>query len=153
MLWRNDYSNFFESPGDYFTTIGIASFAYDQRGFGRGAGRGSWAEINQYTRDLVEFTLLILDHYPGVPLYLLGESMGAAVIIVAMTGVSPPIADGVILSSPAVWSFGTIPWYQRAGLCWPATPLHGCICRARACISSHRIICKCSMRLFMTLSW
>lgn len=64
MLWRNDYSNFFEIPGDYFTTIGIASFAYDQRGFGRGAGRGSWAEINQYTRDLVEFTLLIRDRYP-----------------------------------------------------------------------------------------
>ena len=32
----NDYSNFFQQPGNYFKLQNIACYAYDQRGFGRG---------------------------------------------------------------------------------------------------------------------
>ena len=48
---------------------------------------------------------------PRVPLYLLGESMGGAVAVVAMTGESgtrPPDVDGVILAAPAVWGRSTM---------------------------------------------
>lgn len=112
----NDYSNFFTGPGSYLKNFGIASYAYDQRGFGSAPEPGSWAKIRVYTRDLSEFTELVRNRHPEVPLYLLGESMGAAEIIVALTSERPPHADGVILSAPAVWAWKSIPWYQRLGL-------------------------------------
>jgi acylglycerol lipase len=57
--------------------------------------------------------------HPDVPLYLLGESMGGAVVTVAMTGeagAKRPDADGVILAAPAVWSRQTMNVFERAAL-------------------------------------
>ncbi|HYE34665.1 lysophospholipase [Methylocaldum sp.] len=115
----NDYSAFFEEPGNYLTHYGIGSYAYDQRGFGGAPKRGSWAGIPIYLHDLSEFVRLIQDRHPGIPIYLLGESMGAAEIMVALTHRHAPPADGIILSAPAVWGWKTVPWYQRAAL-WTA---------------------------------
>ena len=109
----NDYSNFFASPGNYLSRRGIACYAYDQRGFGGAPGRGLWSGIEAYTNDLSSFVKEIRKRHPGVPLYILGESMGGAVTIVAMTGSNPPKVDGVILVAPAVWGRETMPWYQR----------------------------------------
>jgi acylglycerol lipase len=109
----NDYSNFFTQPGTYFSQRGIACYAYDQRGFGGSPQRGLWPGVAAYTNDLAQFTRLVQLRHPGVPVYLLGESMGAAVIISAMTEDHPPLADGIILSAPAVWGRQMMPWYQR----------------------------------------
>ncbi len=109
----NDYSNFFASAGTYLAEHGIASYAYDQRGFGGSPGRGLWSGIDAYTDDLAVFSRELRKRHPGVPLYILGESMGGAVTIVAMSGGNRPDVDGVILSAPAVWGRETMPWYQR----------------------------------------
>jgi len=109
----NDYSNFFSSPGYYLSRQGIACYTYDQRGFGGAPGRGLWSGIEAYTNDLSCFVKEIRKRHPDVPLYVLGESMGGAVTIVAMTGSNPPNVDGVILVAPAVWGRETMPWYQR----------------------------------------
>lgn len=109
----NDYSYAFELPASYFRTQGIASYAYDQRGFGRAPNRGYWAGASAYADDLRQFTATVRKRHPGIPIYILGESMGAAVAIVATTGDRPPAADGLILSAPAIWSRATMPWYQR----------------------------------------
>lgn len=109
----NDYSNFFDSPGNYLSRRGIACYAYDQRGFGGAPVRGLWSGTAAYADDLTSFVREIRARHPGVPLYVLGESMGGAVAIVAMAGSSPPDADGVILVAPAVWARETMPWYQR----------------------------------------
>ncbi len=109
----NDYSNFFASPGNYLSRHGIASYTYDQRGFGGAPGRGLWSGIEAYSNDLSSFVKEIRKRHPGVPLYVLGESMGGAVTIVAMTGSNPPQVDGVILVAPAVWGRVAMPWYQR----------------------------------------
>lgn len=109
----NDYSNFFASPGNYLKRHGIACYAYDQRGFGGAPGRGLWSGIEAYTNDLSSFVKEVRKRHPSVPLYVLGESMGGAVTIVAMTGSNPPNVDGVILVAPAVWGRETMPWYQR----------------------------------------
>ena len=109
----NDYSNAFATPGNYLSRHGIACYAYDQRGFGGAPGRGLWWGIEAYTNDLSCFVKEVRKHHPEVPLYVLGESMGGAVTIVAMTGINPPDADGVILVAPAVWGRETMPWYQR----------------------------------------
>jgi len=109
----DDYSNFFASPGKYLSSQGILCYAYDQRGFGGTSGRGFWFDIEAYTNDLSCFVKEIRNRHQGVPIYVLGESMGGAVTIVAMTGSNPPNVDGVILVAPAVWARETMPWYQR----------------------------------------
>ncbi len=110
----NDYSFFFTAPGEYLSQKGFACYAYDQRGFGNAPGRGLWAGMDAYADDLKTITALLRLRYPGVPLYVLGESMGGAIAIVTMTSVNPPEVDGLILSAPAVWGRSTMPWYQRA---------------------------------------
>lgn len=113
----NDYSNFFDSPGTYFSAQGIACFAYDQRGFGAAPKRGSWAGILAYTDDLHVLVRLVKHRFPRQPIYLLGESMGGAVIITAMGQANIPDVDGVILAAPALWARQTMPWYQTS-LLW-----------------------------------
>ncbi len=109
----NDYSNAFAAPGVYLSSRGIACYAYDQRGFGNAPGRGLWAGTEAYSRDLTGFTRSIRKQHPGIPLYLLGESMGGAVAMAATTGSNAPPVDGLILVAPAVWARSTMPWYQR----------------------------------------
>lgn len=109
----NDYSQSFAIPGSYLIRYGIASYSYDQRGFGSAPGRGLWSGIDAYAHDLSCFVKEIRKRHPIVPLYIMGESMGGAVTIVALTGNNPPPIDGVILVAPAVWGRETMPWYQR----------------------------------------
>jgi acylglycerol lipase len=110
----NDYGNAFALPGRYFSEHGLALYAYDQRGFGNAPGRGAWAGMEVYAADAMEFTRQLRKRYGNTPVYLLGESMGGAIAMVAMASDQPPDADGVILSAPAVWARDTMPWYQRA---------------------------------------
>ncbi len=113
----NDYSHFFQQPGEYFSKLGIASFAYDQRGFGAAPKRGLWAGGEAYTHDLHTLVQLVKQRYPDLPVYLLGESMGGAIIITAMSQTNMPGVDGIILVAPALWARSTMPWYQTS-LLW-----------------------------------
>ncbi len=113
----NDYSNFFDGAGAYFSAHGIACYAYDQRGFGDSPKRGYWAGVSAYTNDLREFVGLIKHRYPEQPVYVLGESMGGAVIITALSQANIPDVEGAILVAPAVWARQTMPWYQTS-LLW-----------------------------------
>lgn len=112
----NDYGRFLEAPAAYLAQRGIATYAYDQRGFGRAAHRGLWPGTETMTRDLNAAVRALRRRHPEAPLYVLGESMGAAVVMVAMAGPNPPHVDGVILVAPAVWGRETMPWYQTAAL-------------------------------------
>ena len=118
----NDYGKFFETPGTFLADRGIASYAYDQRGFGATARPGLWPGVKALTDDLKAVARQVRTRHPGLPLYLLGASMGGAVIMVSETGDDPPAADGVILSAPAVWGRSTMPAYQRGAL-WLAARL------------------------------
>ena len=113
----NDYSHFFQQPAEYFAQQQIISYAYDQRGFGNSPNRGFWAGVDTYVDDLALFIRLIKSKHPGKPVYLLGESMGGAIIINAVTKAFKPQVEGVILAAPAVWGRQTMPWYQTA-LLW-----------------------------------
>ena len=113
----NDYSNFFQQTGQYFSQHNTLSYAYDQRGFGQTATRGLWAGIDTYNADLSCFIQLVRNKHPAVPIFLLGESMGGAIVISAMTQSTPLPVDGIILVAPAVWARDTMPWYQNV-LLW-----------------------------------
>ena len=112
----NDYGTFIKAAGAYWAERGIATFAYDQRGFGDAPNRGLWAGSMAMSEDLTTAARLIGARHPGVPLFVLGDSMGGAVTLTAMTGIDPPRTDGVILVAPAVWGRSTMPFYQRWAL-------------------------------------
>ena len=112
----NDYGRFFSAAGSFLADRGIASYAYDQRGFGMAPDHGMWPGTETLVADLGVAVDVIRERHPGIPLYLLGESMGGAVVLVAMAGLDLPDVDGVILSAPAVWGRSTMPWYQTGAL-------------------------------------
>ncbi len=115
----NDYSQAFAGPGALLAARGIATYAYDQRGFGAAPLRGRWPGRWRLAEDLGEASRVLRRRYPGVPLYLLGESMGGAVVIVAeagLAGIERPAADGIILVAPAVWGRATMNAAERVAL-------------------------------------
>ncbi len=116
----NDYGNFFADPGRFLAARGIASYAFDQRGFGAAPNPGMWPGTGALVEDLRTVSALVRRRHPGVPLYLLGASMGGAVIMIAVASEAAPEVDGVILSAPAVWGRATMPFYQRWAL-WLAS--------------------------------
>lgn len=109
----NDYANFIRDAASYWVREGVAVFSYDQRGFGRSQRSGLWPGRRVLADDLEAFTELLSKRYPGIPIYVLGESMGGAVAVLAFAGEPNGTVEGIILAAPAVWSRSTMPWYQR----------------------------------------
>ncbi len=98
-----DYSvNAFDLPAPLFTAAGIALYAYDQRGFGAGPHRGFWPGSATLAADVTAVTRLVAARHPGVPIILMGESMGAAVLLVAAGSADPPPVAGHVLLAPGV---------------------------------------------------
>ena len=112
----NDYSNFIKSSALYFNKHQISVYAYDQRGFGNTPVRGRWGTSEAMTQDLKTLIRLITQKHPDQPIYLLGHSMGGAVIIQAMSGENHPDVAGAILIAPALWARSTSPFYQNIAL-------------------------------------
>lgn len=99
----NDYRNFIDESAQEWARHGIVTYAYDQRGFGEAPDPGIWAGTEPLVRDAVDMARLMRARDPALPLFLLGESMGGAVAVLAMAGERPPPVDGVILAAPALW--------------------------------------------------
>ncbi|RUA22653.1 hypothetical protein DSL92_04605 [Billgrantia gudaonensis] len=59
---------------------------------------------------------LLHERHPDTPLYLVGKSMGAAVVILSSPTTPHPRWPWQRADLPAVWGFDTMPWYQRLGL-------------------------------------
>jgi acylglycerol lipase len=116
----NDHAGAFDELGAALAKIGVVVYAYDQRGFGGAPGRGIWAGETTMGRDLAEVVRLVRAAHPGLPVHALGESMGGAVIMVALAGDARPAIDGAVLSAPAVWGRVTMPSWQ-SGLLDAAT--------------------------------
>jgi alpha-beta hydrolase superfamily lysophospholipase len=110
----NDYSKGMAAPGKGMARRGFIFYAYDQRGFGKSPQHGIWAGEQQMIDDLRVAARLIKEKHPDLPLFLLGESMGGSVIMAAVVGDDPPVADGLILAAPAIWGWQTIPPVEHA---------------------------------------
>ncbi len=59
---------------------------------------------------------LLCEQHPGIPLYLLGESMGGAVVMDLIENAETTCLNGIILVAPAVWGWQTMPVWQRSAL-------------------------------------
>jgi alpha-beta hydrolase superfamily lysophospholipase len=133
----NDYSRAFERPAEAWAREGIATYAYDQRGFGAGPEPGVWAGSEAMTDDLASFAGTLARRYPGVPLYLAGDSMGGAVVLVTLARRPDLRPAGALLIAPAVWgrdylgkfkstmlwlTAHTVPWFQATAEGLDITP-------------------------------
>ena len=112
----NDYGQFIEGAAKHWQTKGVTTYAYDQRGFGRTEGNGRWPGHEVMAEDARTFLALVRARHPNAKLFLLGESMGGAVSILAATGRSEPVADGLILVSPALWGWSNLDVIKRSAL-------------------------------------
>lgn len=107
---------FAEDAAPWFTAAGIGLYAYDQRGFGAAPNRGIWPGHETLAADAAAAARLIRARHPGVPVVMMGESMGAAVLVVAATSRAPPPAAGYVLLAPAVVSRASLGWLGRGAL-------------------------------------
>jgi len=59
------------------------TYAYDQRGFGKSPTRGRWPGTDTLVEDARAVAALLHERYPDLPIYVVGESMGGALALVA----------------------------------------------------------------------
>ena len=115
----NDYSNAFHLAAPWWAEQGVATIAFDQRGFGRSPQRGVWGGDELMTEDLRTVAALVRQRYPKAILAVAGESMGGAVTAEAFASDRPPTADRIVLLSPAVWGWREQPLPNKT-LLWLA---------------------------------
>jgi alpha-beta hydrolase superfamily lysophospholipase len=104
---------FAEDAAPWFAEQGVGLYAYDQRGFGAAPNRGIWAGHETMAADAAQAARLVRARHPGVPLVMMGESMGGAVLLVAGASADPPPADGYALLAPAVVGRDSLGWLPR----------------------------------------
>lgn len=112
----NDSRDAWELPAEGFTAAGIEVISPDQRGFGATAQRGYWPGTRTLVDDARRMALLVRASHPGIPMILMGESMGGAVLMCLATSPNPPPVQGYILIAPAVWGRSEMNIFERVGL-------------------------------------
>ena len=113
----NDSADAWEAPSSQLVEAGIAVIAPDQRGFGTATGRGRWHGTDVMVTDARAMIAEIRARFPRARLFLAGESMGAAVLMV-LAARHDLAVDGYILSAPAVWGRREMAAAYRLSLWW-----------------------------------
>ena len=111
----NDYAGAFALAAPEWARRGITTYAYDQRGFGRSPDQGRWPGAAALKQDLRDFVGALRRDHPSTPLFVVGHSMGAAVVMAAQRD-APLGADGIILAAPGVWGGAQMPLLYRLTL-------------------------------------
>jgi alpha-beta hydrolase superfamily lysophospholipase len=96
-----DYSGAFDDIAPKLVQRGFSCMAYDQRGFGATASRGQWTSRERYAQDVrdgVAFFRTRLD--AGIPLFIVGESMGGSVAVHAAASQPHLDLSGIVLVAP-----------------------------------------------------
>ncbi|GIL41761.1 alpha/beta fold hydrolase [Roseiterribacter gracilis] len=111
-----DYSQGFERAARAWDAAGIRTYAYDQRGFGQAPNPTIWAGTDTLIADAVAAVRAVHAAHPKAKLFLLGESMGGSVALLATVRTQSLPIDGLCLMAPAVWGERTMPWHYQLAL-------------------------------------
>ncbi|MHA1529229.1 MAG: alpha/beta fold hydrolase [Alphaproteobacteria bacterium] len=91
----------FARAARFWAGRGIATYAYDQRGFGRNISFGRWPGAAALADDLRAVAAQLRARHPCLALIVVGHSMGGGVVLAAAgQGLD---ADGLVLAAPAIW--------------------------------------------------
>jgi alpha-beta hydrolase superfamily lysophospholipase len=120
----NDYAGAFALAGPVWTERGVTTYAYDQRGFGRSPDKGRWAGSKALRQDLRAVIEAVRARHPDRSIFLLGHSMGAAVVMSTVAEDAAGI-DGVVLAAPGVWGGSRMPILYRLTLNLAASVMPG----------------------------
>ena len=105
--------------GEYFSMIadillpdGAAVFVADYRGHGMSGGRrGDYPSFQCLLEDSREVVEEARRRLPGIPVFILGESMGGAVAV-NFAAQFPRLISGMVLFAPALLFRKSVPWPQ-----------------------------------------
>lgn len=100
----NAHAGSFEIPATLFSKHNIETLSFDLKGFGVNKDFGEWYPLKVHLNDVYEVIKKISKDKPKKKIFLLGESMGAAIAISLANKKRLPIS-GLILVSPAIWNF------------------------------------------------
>jgi alpha-beta hydrolase superfamily lysophospholipase len=110
-----DHSGLYPSIASHFPARGLAVYAYDMRGNGRSPGQraylDSWAD---YREDLHTFLARVRQWEPGLPVFLLGHSLGGLVVLDYALHF-PTGLSGVIAAAPPLGKVGVPPVLMALG--------------------------------------
>lgn len=97
-----DHSDRYAAFAERLVQQGFAVYAYDMRGHGRSAGpRATIDEFDDLLDDLAIFLARVRHREPGAPVFLLGHSVGGAVVTLFALERKPDLA-GVVVLAPAL---------------------------------------------------
>lgn len=111
-----DYSKAFEKAAVIWREKGVATYAYDQRGFGATATARRWAGVEAMIDDLAMAQSLIRRSHADAKFVLMGESMGAALVMAALAQGRVPYPDATVLLGSAARGRETLGALGRNGL-------------------------------------
>jgi alpha-beta hydrolase superfamily lysophospholipase len=98
-----EHSGRYEHVGCYLAERGLVVYAADHQGHGRSEGRRGWvAEFSHLLDDLEAFHDFVANAHPGLPLVLLGHSMGGLIVTAYLLERKHRRPDLVVLSGPAI---------------------------------------------------
>ena len=113
----SDYSNAFDMPGKAWAKRGITTLAIDQRGFGQALNPGLWAGSDVMRERLERFRRRRACPLSRREDLRTGRKHGrGGGVDPVWPQPFPPVVDGVMLVSPAVWSRADMPALYRVAL-------------------------------------
>ncbi len=101
----NAHAGSFETPAKLFSKFNIETISFDLRGFGSNKDFGKWYPLQVHINDVDQVIKKISRKEPKKKIFLLGESMGAAIAISLANQKKHLPINGLILVSPAFWNF------------------------------------------------
>lgn len=97
-----EHTGRYERTGSWLADRGCAVHAFDLRGHGRSEGpRGHAASFQVLVDDVEAFVAHVRSQHPGLPLFLLGHSMGG-LLVLGYAAQRSPAVSGVVASGAAL---------------------------------------------------
>lgn len=110
-----DHSGLYPNLGSHFPARGLAVYAYDMRGNGRSPGQRAYLRgWHEYRGDLDAFLACVREWEAGLPLFLLGNSLGGLVVLDYALH-HPDGLAGVIAAAPPLGEVGVPPVLMALG--------------------------------------